>query len=337
MTTINDENHRGISRLIADSQSQDFELVLVGDKKTSTNLRTIKEPRVHFYDLESQLISKFASGRTLPLNHYARKNFGYLVAAEMGCDWISETDDDNRLFDIFWDQQDPVRSIKNSSGSKWVNIYSAFGFGEYWHRGIPINEVHSANSLTLCEVESNSSIGCIQGLADGDPDIDAICRMLYKPVSKFSNSDSFIVESGFYSPTNSQLTRWSTELTLPLLYLPSTVPWRVSDIWRGLIAQRYFVISGLKTQFRGGLGYQDRNEHDLLKDFVDELEVHMSTRIIIEILESIDILDKSEFMLSVYSAMLARGLVLDEEIIRLKDWLADTSSILNKDQRPLQP
>ena len=330
VTTINGIDHKGISRLVEDSNSQDFELVLIGDKKTSTNLSAVDESRVHFYSLETQLSSKFLSGHTLPLNHYARKNFGYLVAAEMGCEWISETDDDNRLFVEFWDDQEPNKSVKNSGTSQWVNIYSAFGIGEYWHRGIPINEVLGANALTTHEIGSSLRIACIQGLADGDPDIDAICRMLYKPVTKFSRTDSFSVEPGFYAPTNSQLTRWRTELTLPLLYLPSTVPWRVSDIWRGLIAQRYFAFSDLRTQFRGGLGFQDRNEHDLLKDFVDELEVHMSTRILLEILESIDILDQSNFMLSVYSTLLARGLVSQEEIVRLENWLSDTSIILNK-------
>lgn len=331
VTTVNDETHQGIMRLVADSTSQNYKLVLIGDEKTSNKLTEVNEPRVQFHSLESQVSSKFSSGRSLPVNHYARKNYGYLVAADMGCEWISETDDDNRIFDAFWEYQVPRKKIMNSSTSRWVNIYNAFGFGEYWHRGIPIDEVKSSNFLSLDDVNASVNVGCIQGLADGDPDIDAICRMLYKPVSKFSRNESFILEPGYYSPTNSQLTRWNTKLTLPLLYLPSTVPWRVSDIWRGLIAQRYFAISNLRTQFRGGLGYQERNEHDLIKDFVDELEVHLSTHIILEILEIIDTLDKSEFMLSVYSAMLARGLVLDEEIIRLKDWLADTSTILNKD------
>lgn len=330
VTTINEKSHPGISYLIKDLKSQEYELVVIGDKKTPANLSAIQEPGVHFYDLESQLCSKFSSGRTLPVNHYARKNFGYLVAAEMGCDWISETDDDNRLYDKFWGKQEPNKSIKNSGASQWVNIYNAFGFAEYWHRGIPINEVQNANLLISHDIDSSSRIGCIQGLADGDPDIDAICRMLYKPVSKFSTIDSFILEPGYYSPTNSQLTRWNTELTLPLLYLPSTVPWRVSDIWRGLIAQRYFAISNLKTQFRGGLGFQDRNEHDLLRDFADELEVHLSSRLLLEILESKDIREPSEFMRSVYSTMLARGLVSEEEIVRLDSWLTDTSTILNK-------
>ncbi len=331
VTTINGEAHPGISRLVEDSKLQNFELVLVGDKKTPASLSKIAESSVHFYNLESQINSKFLSGRTLPVNHYARKNFGYLVAADMGCEWINETDDDNRLFVEFWDRQVPNKLVKNLTSSHWVNIYSAFGMGEYWHRGIPINEVQRANSLIIHEIDSSSSIACVQGLADGDPDIDAICRMLYKPVTEFPRADSFIVEPGFYSPTNSQLTRWRTELTLPLLYLPSTVPWRVSDIWRGLIVQRYFAISDLRTQFRGGLGFQDRNEHDLLKDFIDELEVHMSTRILLEILETIDVYDKYKFMLAVYSGMLARDLVSQEEIVRLENWLADTSAILNKD------
>jgi glycosyltransferase involved in cell wall biosynthesis len=331
VTTINGNNHQGISRLVEDANSQNYELVLIGDKKTSNSLSKIHEPRVHFYDLDRQHSSRFLSGRTLPINHYARKNFGYLVAAEMGCEWISETDDDNRLFDSFWENQVPHKSISNSGGSQWVNIYDTFGFGEFWHRGIPINEVRNANLLSISNIDSGLEIGCVQGLADGDPDIDAICRMLYKPQTKFSNVDSFIVEPGYYSPTNSQLTRWKTEKTLGLLYLPSTVPWRVSDIWRGLIAQRYFAISGLKTQFRGGLGFQDRNEHDLLKDFVDEIEVHRSSHLLLGILQRTEDIELHIFMRSVYQNLLDQGLVTQEEIPRLDSWLVDVSTIMSKD------
>ena len=331
VTTINGVDHQGIASLVQDTEKQDFELVLVGDKKTPRNLGDVQSSRVHFYDLERQLSSHFSSGRNMPVGHYARKNFGYLVAAEMGFDWISETDDDNRLYETFWETQTPNRLIKNSGTSKWVNIYKPFGFEEYWHRGIPIDEVKNANRQEVSSFEFTEKIGCIQGLADGDPDVDAICRILHSPITKFPTSDSFLLQNGHYAPTNSQLTKWETKSTLPLLYLPSTVPWRVSDIWRGLIAQRYFSIAGLKTQFRGGLGFQNRNEHDLLQDFVDEFVVHKSSRLLIEILEAIEIQELTKFMRAVYSSMLDRNIVTRDEISRLESWLEDTSSILNRD------
>ena len=74
-----------------------------------------------FFSLESQLTSKFELARKMPINHYSRKNFGYLHAIAKGAECIYETDDDNhpledwkpKRFETF------ARVIKNPG---WINM-----------------------------------------------------------------------------------------------------------------------------------------------------------------------------------------------------------------------
>lgn len=335
VTTINGINHSGIKRLIEDAIPQSYKLILVGDKKTPIEKSTICNENVTYLDLETQFRSDFFSGRILPVNHYARKNMGYLYAASLGALWISETDDDNRLYSTFWDMVKPTNLVQNLGKSSWINVYKLFGYPKIWHRGIPIDQVKNSNDLRINPLQKEVRIACVQGLADGDPDIDAICRILFSPETSFSNDKSFLADLRQYCPTNSQLTRWNTRLSLPLLYLPSTVPWRVSDIWRGLIAQRFFCISGFFTQFRGGIGYQDRNAHDLLKDFIDEFEVHSNSSKLLLVLESVENTDPIEFLREVYIGLVNIGLVLDSELLRLDAWITDVSAILKRVQDPI--
>ncbi len=337
VTTINGLHHPGILRLIEDAEPQGYKLILVGDKKTPIEKSSLVNENVIYLNLENQINSNFISARILPINHYARKNIGYLYAAESGASWISETDDDNRLYPTFWDLVNPTKMVQNFGNSNWINVYKLFGYPKIWHRGIPISEVKNSNSLRISPLKHEERVACVQGLADGDPDIDAICRILFSPETSFTSDESFLADGKQYCPTNSQLTRWNTKLSLPLLYLPSTVPWRVSDIWRGLIAQRFFCISGLFTQFRGGVGYQDRNTHDLLKDFIDEFEVHSNSNKLLKILEMVEETEPIIYLREVYGELEKIGLVLSEEMLRLDAWIADVSSILKTIQDPISP
>ena len=337
VTTINSLDHPGIKQLIEDAELQSYKLILIGDKKTPIEKSSIVGENVTYFDLETQINSDFISARILPINHYARKNMGYLYAAQLGASWISETDDDNRLYPTFWDEVKSTKMIQNFGNSNWINVYTLFGYPEIWHRGIPINEVKDSNTLRISPLQREEKVACVQGLADGDPDIDAICRILFSPETSFTSDVTFLADGKQYCPTNSQLTRWNTNLSLPLLYLPSTVPWIVSDIWRGLIAQRFFCISGLFTQFRGGIGYQDRNTHDLLKDFIDEFEVHSNSNKLLEVLESVGGTDPIDYLREVYSSLIKIGLVSGDEMLRLDAWIVDVSAILKTIQDPISP
>ena len=67
-------------------------LVVVGDRKGPASFDVAG---VDFLSLEDQNASSFELARKLPVNHYTRKNIGYLHAIAQGANCIYETDDDN--------------------------------------------------------------------------------------------------------------------------------------------------------------------------------------------------------------------------------------------------
>ena len=65
----------------------DFEVIIVGDQKTPQDYHDLD---CIFLDMKEQekLFPKFH--QLLPINHYARKNMGYLYAITRGYDFIAE-------------------------------------------------------------------------------------------------------------------------------------------------------------------------------------------------------------------------------------------------------
>jgi hypothetical protein len=57
--------------------------------------------------------------------------------------------------------------------------------------------------------------------------------------------------------------------------MPKGVSFRVSDIWRGYWVQRLLWDTGGALCFLPPNAYQDRNEHDILKDFSQELDLYL--------------------------------------------------------------
>jgi hypothetical protein len=75
-----------------------------------------------------------------------------------------------------------------------------------------------------------------------------------------------------WCPFNSQST-WFFKKAFPLMYLPCSCKHsECTDIWRSFIGQRCLWEIGEGVTFHSPSEvYQDRNEHDLLKDFEDEI------------------------------------------------------------------
>ena len=76
-----------------------------------------------------------------------------------------------------------------------------------------------------------------------------------------------------YSPYNAQATIHTRNAMFAML-LPSTVPGRVSDIWRGYFAQCIFADTGLSLVFAPPKVVQVRNDHDYLGDFEAEGDLY---------------------------------------------------------------
>ncbi len=115
-----------------------------------------------------------------------------------------------------------------------------------------------------------------QGVAENNPDVDAIFRLIYQKIDvKFKNY-KFSLGSA-KSTLNSQNTIWHKSI-FELMYLPSTCTMRCTDIWRSIIAFNILKKNDLGILIYGTTMYQKRNYHNLMNDFNLELPMYLNSK-----------------------------------------------------------
>ncbi|MCX6903416.1 MAG: DUF288 domain-containing protein [Verrucomicrobia bacterium] len=209
-------------------------LLVAGDKKGPFSYPL---PGAELITLEQQLHLPLRLPRLLPVNHYVRKNVGYLVAISRQASCLFETDDDNAPLAHWKPRTLETRAIPIRR-SRWCNVYAHFSHAFIWPRGFPLDQIAaSRRGKTPNSTPARTVYSPIQqGLADGNPDVDAIWRLLLSANVKFASKSSLALGRGVWCPFNSQCTWWWPE-AYPLLYLPSYCTFRMTDIWRSFVAQ----------------------------------------------------------------------------------------------------
>ena len=273
-----------IKRLVKSLENVNCPLIVIGDKKGPTEF---KQPATEFFSLKDQLNLSFSLPKKLPTGHYARKNIGYLLAFSKGAQSIFETDDDNYPTKN-WKLRDFSCQVRKAAPSPWVNVYRLFTKENIWPRGFALDRISDPVSY---EEDSSTNLETIQapiqqGLINAAPDVDAIWRLTQNRLFKFDNNDSVWLPPKTWCPFNSQSTWW-WPVAYPLLYLPSFCSNRMTDIWRSFIAQRCLWELNLGLVFHAPEGEQDRNEHNLMKDFEDEIPGYLGNQKITELLLSL--------------------------------------------------
>jgi hypothetical protein len=281
ITTINPptEAIKAMARL---ARERGWDVVVVGDTSTPDDWTC---PGVHYLSVEGQSVRFGELARLIPLRHYSRKNLGYLYAIQEGAECIFETDDDNFPYDSLGRSLELDAKGEVLGGAPWVNVYAHFSPSLIWPRGLPLDAIHVHGT-------KSSSIGSAscpvqQYLCDGDPDVDAIWRLLYKQPVRFDRDRGpLIVDRGSYAPFNSQNTVFFRD-AFPLLYLPCHVSFRMTDIWRSLVAQRVLWAGDARVCFHAPTMEQVRNKHDLMRDFQEEMDGYLRNREIAARLDSL--------------------------------------------------
>lgn len=281
-----------------------------------------------FWSLDRQRELGFRLAKILPERHYSRKNLGYLVAMNRGADIIVETDDDNFPRKKFWDARNREQKVPVLKDSGWVNSYKYFTSATIWPRGFPL-ELIQQPVPHISEFEAMKALCPIQqGLADDNPDVDAVFRLVYPLPQTFNQNMQLALGQDSWCPFNSQNTTWFKE-AFPLLYLPSFCSFRMTDIWRSFIAQRICWANDWQILFHGPTVWQERNEHNLLKDFSDEVVGYLNNASMCEMLANLELFPGVENLpknlLICYRALIDRGLVGDGEMALLEAWLEDLS------------
>lgn len=295
-------------------------LVVVGDCKTPAYQST---DRLTWLSIEDQGRMKLRLAEKLPFNHYCRKNLGYLWAISQGAETIYDTDDDNLPYDD-WEFPDFRCTSRSASTLRFANVYTYFTNELIWPRGYPLDEIQNGDRAAV-EPSPPVRVGVWQGLADGDPDVDAIFRLLYTRETRFARREPFVLRRGQFCPFNSQNTLWTPE-AFAYLYLPVTVSFRFTDILRGYVAQRGLWEHGLHLGFTRATVYQERNAHDLMRDFRDEVECYQSAKAIVDVLESLALGSCAmDNLWRMYVALVAKGLVRDDELGYVAAWAEDVA------------
>ena len=303
-------------------------LWLIGDTKGPFDCDL---PNTEFWTIAEQRKLDFALAARLPEKHYARKNLGYLLAMQSGASFIVETDDDNIPESGFWETRTRQISAQLYPQSGWVNAYTHFTSKRIWPRGLPLNCIHNfeptaAEPPTIVE-------GLIQqGLADENPDVDAIYRMVSDLPFRFEQKSPLALGRGAWCPFNSQNTTFFSE-AFPLLYLPSYCTFRMTDIWRSFVAQRCLWEMTSFVVFTSATVRQERNEHDLMRDFSDEIPGYLNNTAIGGVLENLtlrsgrDARTVTENLTSCYRALVADGVFPETELGLVADWCTDVLAI----------
>ena len=109
-----------------------------------------------------------------------RKNLGYLWAIQHGAEELYETDDDNEPVNNALPNLDNGYYVYNGTDRKVANPYAHFGFPHIWPRGYPLDQIRpQAQAERFSRLQARPLI--LQGLADKDPDVDAIFRCARHP------------------------------------------------------------------------------------------------------------------------------------------------------------
>jgi hypothetical protein len=165
---------------------------------------------------------------------------------------------------------------------------------------------------------------------DGSPDVDAIWRLTIGGEVVFDRNSDVFLPQGAWCPFNSQATWWFPA-AYPLMYLPSHVSFRMTDIWRSFIAQRCLWAMGLGVLFYAPEMYQDRNPHNLLRDFELEVPGYLNNGKICEVLETAQLETAPSSVLDnlhrCYEALIVAGLLPAEEMSLVELWIEDITSI----------
>ncbi|RZL32757.1 MAG: DUF288 domain-containing protein [Pedobacter sp.] len=321
ITSIAGDNHPVLKKFAEETAKRNIPFIVIGDSKSP---KKFELNGCDFYSVEKQQCLKFQLSNLLPLKHYSRKNIGYLIANTAGAETIIETDDDNIPLDDFWLDREKQQNAHLVTDKNWVNVYKYFTREHIWPRGFALAQIQHG----LPSLEDIQSINCPiqQGLADDNPDVDAIYRLTLPLPLKFDKHQSIALGSNSFCPFNSQNTTWFRE-AFPLLYLPSYCSFRMTDIWRSFVAQRIAWTCNWPILFHQSTVRQERNEHNLMADFEDEISGYKNNFQIVESLNQLNlkkgIENIPENMIVCYTKLIELGLVDNKEIILLKAWLQD--------------
>jgi hypothetical protein len=325
ITSIAEDSHPVLAEYARECAAKNVSFIVIGDTKSPAKFEL---SGCDFFSIAHQNSLDYSLARSLPTKHYARKNIGYLIAFSQGSEVIIETDDDNIPLPEFWRTRERNHSARIAKETGWTNVYRFFSNAPIWPRGFALDQINaSAPELSVAE---NVSCPVQQGLADDNPDVDAIYRLTLPLPIRFNQFDNVGLQQNSICPFNSQNTTWFEE-AFPLLYLPSYCSFRMTDIWRSFVAQRVMWASDWTLLFHNSTVRQERNDHSLMADFEDEISGYLNNHKIMDALVGLNLKQGSDALTDnlfvCYEKLVASGFLDSAELRLLSAWIKDIDAI----------
>ncbi len=217
----------------------------------------------------------------IPYNNETRRNIGYLLALEDGCEILISIDDDN------FPTNDDLVGHHLKTGTAWNQgvIYEESGFHnicEYikitpkrqvFPRGYPFRLRGNPNEPQKTQPNKTITIGVTAGLWLSDPDVDATTWLNGKVSgTDYLGADIQVLDQRTWSPINTQNTSVVRELIPAYLCVPMgwDVPGgkiqRYGDIWGGYFLQALMKGTEYNVAFGRPIVDHRRNPHDYVDD-----------------------------------------------------------------------
>lgn len=318
------------------THGHDVRYVVIGDRKTPPEAKTWcqrlaseKGVDLEFQDVEDQagyLRAHPELDAHLPYDSIQRRNIGILLAYERGCDPIITIDDDNFLLDDDFvgrhglaGRAATLPALTSDTG--WVNVcrdLEDVNGVPFYHRGFPPGQ-RWRDEQTV-ESERTGRVVVNAGLWLGDPDVDALQRLVY-PVEavRHRRDGNVALGPGTWSPFNSQNTALAREV-VPAYFLSPRIG-RYDDIWASYVVVRIADHLGHLVAYGKPVVRQERNPHDYWKDLAVERDPMRVTDAFCAALRDVPL-----------SAGDYAG-CLREVVAGLGDWVGDGAGGLSSEQR----
>jgi hypothetical protein len=273
-TTINEPTEATI-KFAEISQRDNWTFIIVGDTKTPHEKYYELEKKytnVKYFSPEEQEIKYKEISDIIGWKTIQRRNIGFIEAYNMGADVLATVDDDNIPYDN-WGFSYIGKEIEIDLYEPELNVFDPLSVTKdnyIWHRGYPIEYLQKRHRVEY-KGKIKRKVLIQADLWDGDPDIDAMARLTFKPIVKYSDINSPYC-SNKIAPFNSQNTFLSREVIPYYAVLPFVG--RMDDIWGGYIVQHYFPDSVI---YAPASVYQDRNVQDLITNLEKEIIGYRNT------------------------------------------------------------
>jgi hypothetical protein len=221
----------------------DWHVIVSGDLKTPHELYedidNVTYLTPEYQEKEYPMLSKLIGWRCIQ-----RRNFAILEAYRQGADIIAIIDDDNIPYegwgeDLMVDKPTEV-NLFDINDIAFDPIGALNEHKELWHRGFPMERVPFRDYSNKSKASITPKVQAV--FWNGEPDVDAVCRMIYNPFCDFS-ADQFPISGNKPAPFNSQNTIISRSVVRDYFLFPHIG--RMDDIW----AAYYIQSKGNKVVF----------------------------------------------------------------------------------------